>query len=192
MGGLFGSLSPEGGGLFGLAQIRRKVFISFHHGNDRIYYEQFSHTFCDQYDVFYDNSPERAINSDDVDYIRWRLWDEHITNTSCTIVLIGRDTWGRKFVDWEICGTLEKEHGLIGVMLPSASLGLLSAALDSNSLPLRLQDNVHTRYASVYSWNGITANTAALKNAIEFAVSSPGILIDNSRPRRERNASLWW
>jgi Thoeris protein ThsB, TIR-like domain len=121
------------------------------------YYDLFSRTLCDQYDVFYDNSPDRAINSEDTDYIRWRLWDEHITNTSCTIVLIGSATWGRKFVDWEIYGTLEKNHGLIGVMLPGP-YGLLSFAAGTNSLPPRLQDNVQTGYASIYSWNEITSS----------------------------------
>src|SRR5262249_14958751 len=100
------------GGVLGLAPIKRKVFISYHHGGDRAFYDLFSNTFCDQYDVFYDNSPDRAIDSDDADYIRWRLSEKHITNTSCTIVLVGRNTWGRRFVDWEIDATLEQKHGL--------------------------------------------------------------------------------
>src|SRR5262249_16683870 len=122
MSGLFDFGSQSDGGLFALAQTKRRVFISYHHGNDRVYYDLLSRTFCDQYEVFHDTSLERAIDSDNVDYVRWRLAEKCITGSSSTIVLVGRDTWGRKFVDWEIDATLEKQHGLIGVMLPAISL----------------------------------------------------------------------
>src|SRR5215472_6130945 len=114
MGGLF-DFGPQGGGLLG--QITRKIFVSYHHGGDRAYYVAFSRTFCDQYDVIDDNSPDRIIDSEDVDYVRRRLSDSFITGSSCTVLLVGRDTWGRKYVDWEIDATLDKRHGLIGVQL---------------------------------------------------------------------------
>jgi MTH538 TIR-like domain (DUF1863) len=178
-GGLF---NPVGGsGLYGLLQTKRRIFVSYHHGGDRAYYDAFSRTFCDQYDVIEDNSLDRTIDSDDVDYVRRRLSENCITGSSCTIVLVGCNTWGRKFVDWEIDVTLEKEHGLIGVMLPT---GL-------NKLPARLWDNVHTNYAPTYSWAQIRASAAALMHAIEFANSRPKYLIDNRRERRYRNASFW-
>jgi hypothetical protein len=44
-----------------------------------------------------------------------RIRDKHITGTSCTIVLCGSLTPWRKYVDWEIKATLDKEHGLIGI-----------------------------------------------------------------------------
>jgi antiphage defense system Thoeris ThsB-like protein len=149
-----------------------------------------SRTFCDQYEVFHDTSLERAIDSDNTDYVRWRLAEKCITGSSCTIVLIGRETWGRKFVDWEIDATLERQHGLIGVMLPPDSIGLLSP-FDRNSVPPRLQDNVQSGYAVVYSWNEVTASAAALKQAIELANSRPQSLINNDRSRCYRNASFW-
>jgi len=45
-------------------QVKRSIFVSYHHGGDRYYYDLFSKTFCDQFDVVHDNSPERAIDSD--------------------------------------------------------------------------------------------------------------------------------
>jgi MTH538 TIR-like domain (DUF1863) len=188
MSGLFDFDAPTGG-LLGFIQTKRKVFISYHHGGDRTYYDAFSRTFCDQYEVFHDTSLERAINSDNTDYVRWRLAEKCITGSSCTIVLIGRDTWGRKFVDWEIDATLEKQHGLIGVMLPTDDLGLLSSSY-SNPVPDRLQDNVQSCYAVLYPWNDVTASAAALKCVIDFAVAMPSSLIKNDRPPRYRNASL--
>jgi hypothetical protein len=82
-GGLF---NPVGGsGLYGLLQTKRRIFVSYHHGGDRAYYDAFSRTFCDQYDVIEDNSLDRAIDSADVDYVRRRLSENCITGSSCTI-----------------------------------------------------------------------------------------------------------
>src|SRR5690349_7530115 len=100
--------------------IKRKVFVSYHHGGDQAYYEAFSKAFCDTYDVITDNSLERELDSENVDYVMRRIRENYISGSSCTIVLVGKDTWGRKYVDWEINATLEKEHGLIGVLLPTA------------------------------------------------------------------------
>ena len=56
MGGLldFGpfDFSAQGGGLFdlaGLAQTKRKIFVSYHHGGDQYYYNAFSDVFCRQW-----------------------------------------------------------------------------------------------------------------------------------------------
>lgn len=101
-------------------RIKRKVFVSYHHSGDQAYYDAFSKAFCDTYDVITDNSLEREVDSENVDYVMRRIRENYISGSSCTIVLVGKDTWGRKYVDWEIKATLEKEHGLIGVRLPTA------------------------------------------------------------------------
>src|SRR5206468_5804403 len=111
-------------------------FVSYHHGGDRHWYELFSKTFCGQFDVVQDNSPERRIDSDDSEYVLRRLRENHITGSSCTIVLVGHETWGRRYVDWEIEATLDKQHGLIGVGLPCLPPIV--------GLPARLEDNLRT------------------------------------------------
>src|SRR5688572_907132 len=109
--------------IFGiLPPIKHKVFVSYHHRGDQAYYNAFSEAFHDTYEVIYDNSLERRIDSDDVDYIRRRIRENYVKGSSCTVVLVGKETWGRKYVDWEIETTLEMEHGLIGVRLPTAPL----------------------------------------------------------------------
>jgi hypothetical protein len=187
MGGLFDFKPPGtgllGGGLFELAQKKRRIFMSYHHGGDRYYYDEFCRIFCDQYDVIYDSSPERRIDSEDVDYVRRRLSDNFITGSSCTILLVGRDTWGRKYVDWEIDATLDKQHGLIGVRLPSAPLAHNGAVV----VPARLHDNIQAGYALWLSWAELTASTAELTRFIEIANAKPKYLINNSRERRYRN-----
>src|SRR5689334_858513 len=98
--------------VFGVPQpVKHKVFVSYHHGGDQAYYDAFSKAFHDTYDVIYDKSLERQVDSDNVDYVIQRIRDNYITGTSCTIVLVGKQTCGRKYVDWEIKATLDKEHG---------------------------------------------------------------------------------
>lgn len=124
-------------------RIKRKVFVSYHHSGDQAYYDAFSKAFCDTYDVIMDNSLEREVDSDHVDYVMRRIRENYISGSSCTIVLIGKDTWGRKYVDWEIQATLEKEHGLVGVRLPTAPV----SAENKVTVPGRLHDNVVKGYA---------------------------------------------
>jgi MTH538 TIR-like domain (DUF1863) len=163
--------------------IKRKVFVSYHHGGDQAYYA-FSKAFCDTYDVITDNSLEREVDSDNVDYVMRRIRENYISGSSCTIVLVGKDTWGRKYVDWEIKATLEKEHGLIGVRLPTSPV----SSENKVTVPDRLYDNIVKGYALWKTWNEITAGTLACTQLIEQANSRDKKLIDNSRERRLRNA----
>jgi hypothetical protein len=132
-----------GSGLRIPPQVKRKVFVSYHHLGDQACYDLFSRTFHDNYDVITDNSLERRIDSADADYIRRRISENNITGTSCTIVLVGAKTWGRKHVDWEIKATLDMQHGLIGVRLPTAVMNPQGAVL----VPDRLHDNIQSQYA---------------------------------------------
>ena len=75
--------------------------------------------FADDYEVIQDNSVEREIDSNDAEYVTRRIREDFITGSSCTVVLCGAETPQRKFVDWEIKATLDKEHGLIGINLPT-------------------------------------------------------------------------
>jgi hypothetical protein len=164
--------------------IKRKVFVSYHHGGDQAYYDAFSKAFCDEYDVITDNSLEREVDSENVDYVMRRIRENYISGSSCTIVLVGKDTWGRKYVDWEIKATLEKEHGLIGVQLPTAPV----SAEKKVTVPGRLFDNIKTGYAVWTNWKNITSGTVTCTQLIEQANGRDKKLINNSRERRLKNA----
>jgi hypothetical protein len=157
-----------------------KIFISFHHGGDQSYYDAFSKAFHDNYDVIYDNSLERRIDSESVDYVMRRMRENYINGSSCTIVLVGRDTWGRKYVDWEIKATLDAQHGLIGVHLPNAARYKII-------VPARLHDNIESGYATWLSWQDITLSARQLERHIADAKSRSAKLIVNTRERRLRN-----
>ena len=166
---------------------KSKVFVSYHHGGDRRYYDSFSSTFCDAYDVVFDNSPERRIDSEDARYVIQRIRDKFITGSSCTIVLVGQHTWGRKYVDWEIDATLEREHGLIGAYLPTAGRSTEGKII----VPDRLHANIESGYAVWVSWEQLTASTLALTGLIAQAKAKSRSLIDNTASRLQKNAAIW-
>ena len=164
--------------------VRRRVFLSYHHGGDQWYYDAFSRMFHDEYELVSDTSLERRIDSDNVDYVLRSIRENYITGSSCTIVLVGAATWGRKYVDWEIEATLEKGHGLIGVRLPT----LYPLANGLHPVPDRLFDNVDSGYAIWTDWATITQGRHNLISLIESANARSPLLINNSRARRVRNS----
>lgn len=161
--------------------IRRKIFVSYHHGGDQHYYDEFSRFFHDKFEAVFDNSLERQIDSDNVDYVMQRIRDKHLTGTSCTVVLIGGKTHERKYVDWEIKATLAKQHGLVGIVLPTHTLNPSGQII----VPDRFFDNANTGYATWTHWNGLTVQ--GLTNVLEEAIAKPKNLIDNSRAMCQRN-----
>jgi hypothetical protein len=169
--------------LRGLNPVKHRVFVSYHHAGDQRYYNAFSTEFHDTHEAIHDNSLERMVDSEDVDYVMRRIREQYITGTSCTIVLAGAETWGRKYVDWEIKATLEKDHGLIGVALPTAQRDVNNKVL----VPPRLHDNIESGYALWLTWEQLTKSPEQLEKYIADAKSRSKTLIDNSRDRLIRN-----
>lgn len=181
MSGLLGSNSLAGLAAALYKPTRRKVFISYHHGGDQAFYDEFSRFFHGQFETVFDNSLERQIDSDNVDYVMQRIRDNHLTGTSCTIVLIGALTHQRKYIDWEIKATLAKQHGLLGVVLPTHVLNTAGQIV----VPDRFLDNVNTGYASWAHWQELTVER--LTQLLEEAIGKSKELIDNSRQMRQMN-----
>ncbi len=159
---------------------KRKVFISYHHKGEQAVVDKFIATFSDDYDVFTDQSLERAADSDDTEYLN-QVCRDAIDGTSVTIVMIGKQTGCRKFVDWEIRYTLYKQHGLLAISRP----GLEASEA---CLPERLKDNLKsgTGYAHWYTYPG---SAASLKSMIDEAYAADVGKIDNSRDKMKRTTS---
>jgi MTH538 TIR-like domain (DUF1863) len=164
-----------------MKQTRRKVFVSYHHGGDQAYYDEFSRYFHDQYEAIRDNSLERLIQSDNTEYVMQQIRDKYITGTSCTVILIGAQSHQRKYLDWEIKATLDKCHGLIGIVLPTHVKNPAGEIV----VPDRFLDNHKSGYAVWSHWNGLTAQ--GLTQLIDSAIAKSQWQIDNSRPLRQRN-----
>jgi hypothetical protein len=169
--------------LSGFGAIKRKIFVSYHHGNDRPYYDSFIQRFSSSYDVIHDNSVERSVDSNNTEYVIRRIRENYITGSSCTIVLCGPQTPWRKFVDWEIKATLDKQHGLIGVNLPTNPLN----TDNKYTVPDRLNDNIQSGFAVWVDWGTFTQSYHAVQQHIEVANSKQPRLINNSRALRQRN-----
>jgi len=165
---------------------KRTIFVSFHHDGDQDYYDYFAKVFATTYRIIRDNSLREEIWSDDAEYIMRRIREEYLTGTSCTVVLCGKETPWRKFVDWEIKATLDKQHGIVGVGLPRnpASNGKVY-------VPDRFFDNYQSRYAVWLTWEQLfpnhQPNVVALRAAIESANTKSKELIDNTRTLMSRN-----
>ncbi len=164
-----------------LNPVKRKIFISYHHDNDQAYYNEFARFFSDQYDVVQDNSVDRIIDSDDTEYVMRRIRENYISGTSCTIVLCGPKTPWRKYVDWEIKATLDKQHGLTGIKLNNCVIDQQRRSI----VPDRLHDNIVSGYAVWTSWESLTLDH--FKACIETANAKSKGLIRNDRVMRSRN-----
>ena len=159
-------------------QTKRSIFVSYHHGGDKPYYNAFSSLFADTYELVQDNSVEREIDSDDSEYVIRRIREDYITGSSCTVVLCGAETPHRKFVDWEIKVTLDKEHGLIALRLPNNPKFIV---------PERLMDNATSGYAVWTTWEQLTAQPTTLAALAEQSNAKSKALIRNQRELRARN-----
>ena len=166
----------------GYGNVRREVFVSYHHRGDQAYYDEFSRAFHDTLRVLTDNSLERRIDSTDTTYIMRRIREFHLHGSSCTIVLCGADTWRRKYIDWEIKASLDQNMGLVGVWLPTLPLNG-----NGTDKPARLQDNIDSGYAVWTRLTDIFADHGVLTRAVEDTLAKPRSAIDNSRQMMGRN-----
>ena len=171
-----------GEGPFGIGLPKKpRVFVSYHHDQDRDWYDSFTRLFGDAYDLFTDTSPERRVDSDDADYVRRRIREDNIAGSSSTVVLCGVETWKRRWVDWEIQMTLNKEHALLGIILPTQ-------AQNTYYWPERLLDNLKSGFAHWLYWpQDAKALAAAVARAQELARTTSRIV--NSRAAMERSLS---
>lgn len=172
---------------------RRKCFISYHHA-DEAEVEQFIQAFDHDRDVLIARGMGASmsgdiINSTDSDYIKLQIRANYLRDTTVTIVLVGRETWGRKFVDWEIGASLRNTatasaSGLLAITLPSV------ANYSGRKLPARLRDNVdgESGYARWWKYPSSSEGLAELIETAYSARTGKAHLRDNSQPLRIRNA----
>lgn len=171
---------------------RLKVFISYYHDDDQYYRNRFQQLFGH---LFICRSVERGAISTDVndDYIKRLIQEDYISGSSIVLALVGRRTWGRKHVDWEISAGLDKrvgEHyaGLLGLCLPThPDYG--SGKVNPTIVAPRLIDNVHSGYARFYSWTEeVISMKQYLGDAYQARISRADKM-DNSRLRFDHNTS---
>ena len=140
-------------------QRRHKVFVSYHHENDQEYKNRLVEEMSAD---IVDHSVEDGDIDDGLktEAIWERIRDEHVADATVVLVLIGRHTWSRRFVDWEIGSALNQSGnnsrcGVLGVVLPDhPDYG--KGRWNPNLLPQRLAANIDgdDPYVRLYDWPG--------------------------------------
>ena len=135
-------------------EVRHKAFISYYHA-DQEAVDKFIETFDHDRDVLIaravgsDQTINELIDSEDADYVMRRIREKYLSDSTVTIVLVGKDTWTRKFVDWELAASLRQGET---AGLPNGVLAILSPEFTEAILPDRLVANLEAGYAKFYPY----------------------------------------
>ncbi len=176
-----------------MSEVRHKVFISYHHTNQREV-DEFVTTFDEEREVFITRGlgvemGQDVIDSQDPEYVMGQIRKLYLKDSTVTIVLIGKCTWARRYVDWEIQASLRSgktitPNGLLGIVLPSAG----KKPTAPNRLRLNLKrKNSDEGYAR---WYWYPKRKDVLSKLIEDAFNarvSRANLIENPRDRFENS-----
>ena len=171
---------------------RRKVFISYYHGDQ----EAVNKFVSDYSDIFIFKTVgvvdgDFDFDSNNPQYIMRRIREEKLQDSTVTIVLIGSCTHSRRYVDWEIKASLQQgqslPNGLVGINLPYMG--------NTGGAPRRLLDNIERNlqktdigYARYYIY---PSSKEELKQWIEDAYSARTLrngLIHNSNEMMHYNS----
>jgi hypothetical protein len=137
-----------------------KCFISYHSA-DKNAVDDFCNTFSGSFISRGIHMEEDIINSDNVEYVMQRIRQLYLQDSTVTIVLIGKCTWARRFVDWEVQASLRKPsdgypNGLLAIQLWESY----------TNLPNRVRLNVDSDYANFYKY---PKSSTSLSNLIDKA-----------------------
>lgn len=160
-----------------------KCFISYHKADQSAvddFCEKFEGSFIRRGQAMSDD----VIDSDNTDYVMKRIRELYLQDSTVTIVLIGKCTWARRYVDWEIQSSLRQPsdglpNGVVAIQLWESY----------KKLPNRVNLNVDSGYSKFYKY---PSSSTALINIIEEAFKArteESDLIENPRDRFKNNRS---
>jgi hypothetical protein len=164
-----------------MADIRRKCFIS-HHRADAAAVDRFINRFgASRFIKRGVTMPEEVIDSKNTDYVMRRIRELYIRDSTVTIVLVGKCTWARRFVDWEVQASLRQPN-------PNGLLAILIDERIRPPLPNRVQLNKDSGYAAYHFYPD---SSAVLGDWIEtaYVVRTRVNLVKNPRERFSYNRS---
>lgn len=198
--------------------VKHKVFISFHHANDQCYKDCLVR-WGKENEVFIDGSVDMGEIPEEWDdqRIREYIRDEHLRDTSVTVLLVGNETKYRKHVDWELYssmydGKVNKKSGIVVILLPTVAVPYFNCAhtneksfypsttvweyVDSREkyhmrypyMPERIVDNLLENPGSISVINWKDLTPERLRLMIDNAYQGrANCNYDMSRPMRRRN-----
>ena len=161
---------------------KHKVFLSYNH-TDKKAVDGFCDTFGNTFIRRGMQMEDDIIDSTNTDYVMSEIRKRYLKDSTVTVVLIGKCTWSRRFVDWEIQSSLRRSasglpNGLIAIQLWDSY----------KNLPSRIEPNIDSGYSKFYAH---PRSHIALWNMIDWAHNqrSNEIVIVNPRERFLNNRS---
>ena len=159
------------------------VFISFQHDDLKVK-EKFERMFVKHFDIATSSAVQTGKIDTDLndEEIMRRIRNNHLRNATLTIVLIGKNTYNSKFVDWEIQYALRQKQrlknrsGLMGIFIPEIKNGCKNY---KRLLPPRLNENIKSGYAQCHDW---TDDPQQLSAWVQKALSMRKMNPVNNRP----------
>lgn len=180
-----------------MSPVRRKCFISYHHA-DQAWVDHFVNTFDHDRNLFIarglgQTMAQDIIDSADTDYVMRRIRQLYVSDSSVTLLMLGKCTWARRYVDWELQGSLRAPenglpNGLLAIKLPTFP--------ENGAFPDRLNRNLLSperkaaRLDCYARWLAYPQSADELWAAIEAAYqrrTTHAYLIDNPRDRFSNN-----
>ena len=172
---------------------KRKVFISYHHDDQREV-DEFINRFAYRENIFIPkmlgiNGIENdLINSTNPTYVMSQIRQRYLEDSTVTIVLIGSCTHSRRYIDWELKASLTQgsstPNGVIGIILPTQG--------DRAHMPPRLKDNWSNSSSCYVNYMVYPQNAYELSQWIEeafLARTSKRHLITNTQSMMKYNSS---
>lgn len=159
----------------------RNVFVSYAHRLDQKEVDDFREKFGNKNMVFSDRSLENMdLGHLSDDTIKNNYIKPKIRDSSVTIILIGEETGGRWWVDWEIYYSLlhtknNGRNGLLGIRIP----------YKRHFVPKRLEKNMNMGLII-----DMPKTKYELEIAIEMAYQKRNNVPDLSDPLRVRNSYI--
>lgn len=159
----------------------RNVFVSYAHRLDQEAADDFRKKFGNKKMIFSDRSLENVdLSKYTDDTIKNNYIRPLIAKSSVTIVLVGKETGGRWWVDWEVYYSLlstagNDRNGLLGILLPNKE----------HWVPNRLQKNLHM--GKIIE---MPRDYRTLENAIEEVYEKRLLRPDLSDLLRQRNSYI--
>lgn len=157
-----------------------RIFISYDRTKDQFYRDQIEniYTSVSMIQSLEVKEFESSLNNET---IRRKIREKYLQDSVITIVLIGKDTWKRKQVDWEISSSLSDtdsnpRNGLIGIILPTHS-SYEQDQYNPCSFPPRFYDNVSNGYAEFYDWS---IDRKTFKDWVKTALETRAVILPNN------------
>lgn len=171
--------------------VRHKCFISYHSDDAEEvlgFVRDFDSAFIPR-SVGLSDEDGALIESDDADYISNTIRNKYLRDSTVTIVMIGRCTWARRFVDAEVYSSLRRGkvnrlNGLMAIELPSVA--------GNSRLQARVADNYVKDGDSYAKYWVYPTSVSQLQEWIQQAFDARETkehLKNNDRARRKANAS---